>query len=129
MNGKITLITPPDIWENENISVLLINLTEQEQENISAWLSKQEINKDINMYLYEGQPDMAWLLHAVNRCSLKYLNLDNSNTTTQAIGGYILGKSGVFYSSRDKNLAAIFSHINNNKIDKIEKFLERILVE
>ena len=129
MNGKITLITPPDIYENENPSILLINLSEQQQDDVSLWFSKNDVNKNVNLYLYEGQPDMPWLLHAVARCEYRYINLNNLNNITQAVSGYLLGKGNFYYTIDDKNIAAVYTHINHNKIDRVETFLERILVE
>lgn len=129
MNGKITLITPPDIYENENTSILLVNLSEQEQDDVSLWFSNSNITGDINLYLYEGQVDMPWLLHAVARSEYRYINLNNSNNITQAISGYLLGKANFHYKIDDKNLSAIFSHINHNRVEHVEAFLERIPVE
>ena len=126
MNGKITLITPPDIWENENRGILFINLTEEDQETVSVWLSKSDISENLNLYVYDGQPDMAWVFHAMNVCAFKYINLDSQNSVTQLLSGYFLGKNNFFYSTKDENTAAIFSHINGNRIEKIETFLERI---
>jgi hypothetical protein len=126
MNGKLTLITPPDIWENENTGILFINLSDQDQENISKWLSTSEVSENLNLYLYDGQPDMSWLFHAMNVCHFKYINLNGLNNVTQSLSGYFLGKNNFFYSTTDENIAAIYSHINGNRIDRIESFLERI---
>jgi hypothetical protein len=38
MSGKITLITPPDIYENGNHSTLFIHPSDEEQDIISQWL-------------------------------------------------------------------------------------------
>ena len=48
MTIKITLITPPDIFENENDSLLIANLTESEQTMASDWLGKFDSNKNFN---------------------------------------------------------------------------------
>ena len=124
MQGKITLVTPPDFYENGNRSLLLINVTDTEQDQISVWLSSQEVLKDVNIYLYNGEPNIPWLLYASNRCTYKYINLDHVNYMTQWITGYIMGKSNVFYTTQNQNIVAVMSHINANHISRIETFLE-----
>jgi len=129
MEGKITLITPPDIFENSNKSVLFINLNEIDQDRVSQWLSEADIKENINFYVYTGESNVSWLLYALNRCEYKYIDIDAQTYITQALSGYILGKSGVSFKTKDENLAAVYSHINQNRVTEIEKFLEILLSE
>ena len=62
-------------------------------------------------------------------CQYKYIDLDSVNEVSTLLGGYVLGKSGFYYKTDNENTAAIASHINNNRITSIEKFLERVLSE
>jgi hypothetical protein len=48
MSIKITLITPPDFYENNNRSVLFVNISENDQEKITKFLSSKDLNE--NMY-------------------------------------------------------------------------------
>ena len=127
MKGKITLITPPDIFENENPSVLFIHLNREEQDAISQWLSTAEIDYDVNLYVYDNEPNASWIFYAMAQSEYKYINLNETNFITKALSGYVLGKSNTFYKVDDEELANVYSHINNNKIDNIEIFLERVL--
>lgn len=129
MLGKITLITPPDIFENSNTSILFVHLSEKDQDTVSQWLAKNDVNEDLNFYFYTGEPDVSWFLHAAARCEHKYIDLNNVNYVTQSLSGYLLGKSGVYYKVDDENVAAVYSHINTNRITNIETFLERLLIE
>jgi len=63
----------------------------------------------------------------LNRCEYKYINIDCVNFITQALSGYALGKSDTYYQTTDKNLSAVYSHINGNRVDRVEDFLESIL--
>ena len=128
MDGKLTLITPPDIFENNNKSILFIHLNEQDQATVSKWLSESSIDQDLNLYVYDGEPNMNWFFYAMSRCEYKYIDLSGLNYITQALGGYLLAKKNVFYKTDDENLASVYSHINNNRVDRIETFLESILV-
>jgi hypothetical protein len=129
VQGKITLITPPDIFENSNKSVLFSHITNEEQDTISKWLSSSEFAEDINFYVYTGEPNVSWFLYATNRCEYKYINIDCVNYITQALSGYVLTRNGTFYKTTDENLASVYSHINSNRIDRVETFLKSILVE
>ena len=126
MKNKLTLITPPDFFENDNLSILFIHLSDDEQDAISKWLADNDINVDVNFYVYMGEPTLPWFFYALARCDHKYINLDGNNSVTNALSGYVLGKSNVFYKTQDTNLASIYSHINTNRIDHIETFMESI---
>lgn len=125
MQGKITLITPPDLFENDSQSVLFVNLDVKDQEAVSAWLAKSELDKDINIYFYDNG-DAPWLLYALARCNYSILNLDQQNEITKVLAGYILGKKNIFYKTENENTAAICHYINQNRITNIELFLERV---
>jgi hypothetical protein len=128
MDGKITLITPPDFYENNNVSILFFHLSDEEQENISRWLNESKIQYDINLYVYTNENSLPWIFYAFGRCDYKYINFDQMNSVTQALGGYLLSRNDVYYKTKNENLSAIYSHINNNRIDRVETFLESVLV-
>ena len=127
MQGKITLITPPDFYENTNTSILFMHLTEQEQDTVSQWLAKTNITQNINFYLYSDETNIGWLFYALSRCEYKYINMDCVNFITQALGGYILGKNNTYYTTHDPRLSEVFGYINSGRIDNITQFLESIL--
>lgn len=129
MTNKITLITPPDIYENSNRSILFISLTEQDQEEASKWLAKKELKENLNFYIFSGEPNIMWLLHSAAVCEYKYVDLDSGNNISQAIVPYLLGKANFFYKTEDQNLAAIYGHINTNRVSNIEQFLEKVFSE
>jgi hypothetical protein len=127
MKSKITLITPPDIYENSNKSILLCHMTDEEQDTVSKWLYKADLPYNINLYAYTNEPNPVWFLYALNRCEYKYINIDSVNLMSQALSGYLLSKNGVYYKTNDTNLAAVYSHINGNRVSSIDEFLESIL--
>lgn len=129
MSGRITLITPPDIYENSNVSVLFAHINDSDQELVSKWLADAELKTDVNFYLYNGEIEVPWFFWAVGCCQYKYIDLDEVNDITKLLSGYVLSKPGVYYKTQDENTAAVISHINNNRISSIEQFLERVLSE
>jgi hypothetical protein len=129
MEGSLTLITPPEIYENLNTSVLFCHLSEVEQDITSRWLRESKIIDDINLYVYTHEENVTWLLHALGCCQYKYIDIDRADITNHAMMGYILGKNGVCYKTDDDNLAKIYSHINPNKVASVDIFLERAFSE
>ena len=125
MEGKITLITPPDVFENESYSILFIHLSEADQESVSRWLSTAKIKDNINIYFYSGETELTWFFHAMAISEYKYINLDELNNVSSILNGYILGKKNTFYKTSNENVSAICHYINQNRITNIETFLEK----
>lgn len=126
MDGKITLITPPDFFENDSLSILLAYMTDEDQDFLSEWLKNNIGNKNLNIYFYNAETNIDWLLYATARCEFKFIDIDNCGENTKKILSYILGKTNVFYKTNDTNASLIYSHINQNKITNIEKFIEKV---
>lgn len=125
MEGKLTLITPPDIFENESLSVLFVHLNDSDQEKVSQWFANSEIKENVNIYFYSGEVDVPWFFHAMARSEYKYIDLDSLNNITSALSGYMLGKKNTYYKTNDENMSAVFHYINQNRITNIENFLQR----
>lgn len=121
---KITLITPPDIFQNEQSSIMLIDLTVDEQEQVSAWFSKN-LNQPINLYYYQGEDNIPWLLYSQSISSLVYINLDNWSTLTSYYASYFLSKPNVYWSTDNLEISKIFQHISVNRVNTVLEFLER----
>jgi len=120
----ITLITPPDVFENENTSILFMNISDEEQETASKWFSENNLDKPLNLYYYQGETDIGWLLHAISIAKGIYLNCDNNSDVTKWITSYVLSKRNVWYKAEDKNFRALMSYINQKPVKDITKFLE-----
>lgn len=127
MKGKITLITPPDFFENESHSILFMHLSAEDQQRVSEWLAKSDIDHNINIYFYSGEIDLTWLFYALSRCQYKYIDADGLNEISQNLIGYILGKRDTFYKTTNENRSQVYHYINQNRITEIESFLKRAL--
>ena len=125
MAAKITLITPPDIYQNNLESILFCDLTEEEQDKVVSWL-KDIDDLEVNIYYYQGEANVPWLLHALACTNYKYINLNNMSNVSNHLSSYILSKSNVFYNSTDTNSLLIYSHINLNKVNDVIDFLEKV---
>jgi hypothetical protein len=127
MDNKITLITPPDIFENESYSILFIHLNEEDQSTVSKWLADANLTEHINIYFYDHEIDLNWLFYAMARCEYKYIDLAGLNYATTALSGYIIGKKNTCYKTSDETTSAVYHYINQNRITTVEQFLERAL--
>ena len=125
MNNKITLITPPDFFENESFSILFIHLGDDDQTIVSEWLAKANLTEHVNIYFYDHEIDVPWFLHALSRCEYKYIDLNGLNYATLALSGHILGKKNTYYKTDDENESAVYHYINQNRITNIQSFLKR----
>jgi hypothetical protein len=105
---------------------LFVNLGHEDQIVISEYLSYQEDSKNYNFYMYSDEPNVNWLLYALNRTTYKFIDFNSSGFTVNALGGYMVARSNVFYKTNNENLAAIYNHINQNRITNIKQFLERV---
>jgi hypothetical protein len=126
LSNRLTLITPPDIYENSNFSVLFLGLTDKQQDDASLWLGQNKNYPDTNLYYYQGEPNITWLLYALNRSDVKFLNFDSEHAIINTMGSYILGRPNVYYTTQDENLKELMSHINNQYVPDVATFLERI---
>lgn len=125
MDNRITLITPPDFFENESYSILFMHLGEEDQAVVSKWLANANLTEHINIYFYDHEISLEWFFYALSRCDYKYIDLDSLNYVTAQLSGYILGKKNTYYKTGDESRSAVSHFINQNRITKIESFLER----
>jgi len=133
MEGKITLVTPPDVFENNNLGVLFVNISELDQDLTSEWLEKTEIQQDINIYVYDSQHhhDTKWLLYAMNCCNYAFIDLDRADNLVIALSSYMLSisNSSIYYKVSDSDLAETYKLVNLNRVQRIEDFLENLVSE
>ena len=125
MAAAITLITPPDFYQNNQASLMFIDLTEKEQDDVTAWLKAQD-EFSLNIYYYQGEPNIPWLLHALAASNYVYVNVDNMSAVTSYLIGYIVSKPNVHYSTINTSVSEVFNFINHNRIKDATEFLEGI---
>ena len=125
MEGKITLITPPDFFENESKSVLFMHLSDSDQEAVSKWLAGATLNENINIYFYDHEIEIPWLLHALARCEYKFVDLNNASYSTDVLTGHLLSKRDTFYKIDDENISSVCHYLNQNRISTVQTFLEK----
>ena len=103
MPNKINLITPPDNLHNNNFTLSVVNTTDEEKEKISNYLSKQQDDREINLFAYTNESNPTWLLNKVNGKINTYINLDNTVDISVQYISYILSLSNVYYYTEHQN--------------------------
>jgi len=129
MANKITLVTPPDFYENSNFSILFIGMTDKDQDDASTWLSKNETYPDCNFYYFQGENNREWLLYALHRSDAIFLNFNVDRAIINIMGSYILSRPNVHYTTVDDNIKALMSYINNQYTPDVTTFLEKVFNE
>lgn len=126
MKNKITLITPPDYFENNSPSILLVDLDLNCQEQITEYLTNSDIDIDTNIYFYMGESDPKWLLYALGKCKIVFVSLDNLSPSVEELKSYILSKPSVYFTTQNAELAETLSIINQNRVPDFAFFLEHV---
>lgn len=127
MTGKITLISPPDVYVNRGFSVILVNTTEEEQEKISNWFGENNLSKEISIYFYNNERNVQWLITAFNLAQYKYVNVDNSLDQSNVLLSYMLSGDNCYYSTNNENAHEIFRLLNTSKLESVTEFLEKVI--
>jgi len=129
MPNKINLITPPDNLHNNNFTVSVVNTTDEEKEKISNYLSKQQDDREINLFAYTNESNPTWLLNKVNGKINTYINLDNTVDISVQYISYMLSLSNVYYYTEDQNKKDMYSLISANSVTGIDNFLDKVYNE
>lgn len=126
MSNKITLITPPDFFENSNPGIMLIGFDDAQQDQTSQWLGENDFKSDINLYYYQGEDTIEWLLYALAKANCVLVNADCTYPSVQRLLSYMLGRSNVWYTTQDTELRQLFNHINGHYVNSVTEFFESI---
>lgn len=127
MTGKITLISPPDVYVNKAFSIILVNTDNSEQEKISEWLSTNDISREVSVYFYNNDRNPQWLVTAYNVARYRYVNLNNTKDESGLLASYLISMDNCYYSLTDPNEFEIFRLLNNSRVESIVEFLEKVI--
>ena len=127
MTGKITLISPPDVYVNRGFSIILVNTTEAEQELIIDWFGSHNLSKEISIYFYNNERNVQWLITAFNMAHFRYVNIDNSTDQSNVLLSYMLSGEDCYYSTSNESAHEIFRLLNTSKLDNVTEFLEKVI--
>lgn len=118
----INIVTPPDFISNENPNILIINPSLADKENLNQWLL--DLNLSINLYVYENQEPVDWVIKTAAACDLIFCNIDNSGNHFKLVVGHLLSLNKTFYLTNDHSLP--YNILNPNKIESMDAFAKKL---
>lgn len=127
MKNKITLITPPDFYENDSFSLFFIGLQNSEQEILTSFLSDTVYGNEINIYFHVDEKNSNWLLYSLAKSDLVFINVNNVKSSAEIFLSYILSKPNVYFITESEDLGNQFKIINSNRIPDFNFFLQEVL--
>jgi hypothetical protein len=117
----INLITPPDKLHNKNYSLLLVNPSDDIKSQFNEFATGLE--NPINLYLYEANDDLNWLIDISQSVNSIILDIDNTKENQWVIG-YLLGFGKTFYLTNTSE--SVYNSINVNRIYDFNQFIEGV---
>ena len=120
---KMTLITPPDTLQNENVSILLINPSDQDKDSFNN--VAKDLRKSINLYLFDEEvnDDTSWLIDVAQSSNYIIINIDRSKKIDWLIG-WLLNFNKTFYLTTSDHMP--YNKINVNKVYDISQVAEGV---
>jgi|LauGreDrversion4_2_1035121.scaffolds.fasta_scaffold97128_2 hypothetical protein len=127
MTGKITIVSPPDIYVNRTTSIILVNTTEKEQEQISDWFNQNQLAQELSIYFYNNERNLQWLVMSFAVAQYRYINLDNTQDQSGLLTGHFLSSDNCYYTLTDTNLYEAYRLVNTSKLESITEFLDKVI--
>jgi len=119
VNRKISLITAPDDVEFDAVRILAVSLTPEQSNALSDVLKFLEVDKDINLYVYNEKDDVYWLVDKAHKADVIFINGLMEN---QKIAGYLASKrQSCFFQDSHLNTA-----LNNTIVHAKEQIEQAI---
>lgn len=116
----INLITPPDKLMNRNLSFLLVYPSDTVKEQFNDVV--KELDKDINLYLFENNENQEWVIDVANIVDYIILDIDYIPKEASWLIGYLLSFSKTFYLTTAGEIP--YNVINNSRVYDIRQIAE-----
>jgi hypothetical protein len=125
MTNKICLITPPDTVHTKDYSILLVYPSTAVKEEFND--ITKNLNKSLNVYLYEPAPDEhdpEWFYNTVSKVDNILVDFDNCPSLIRDIFGYLLSFSKTYWLTKGEHL--YYNKLNMNKIYNLDYLKQTI---
>lgn len=117
----ISLITFPDKLFNANPSVLLVHPSDDLKNSFND--AALDLKSSINLYLFENDDNLLWLLDVVSAVDYIILDIDNTHNN-QWIIGHLLHFDKTYYLTSTAN--SVYNKLNVNRIFEFKQFMEGV---
>ena len=152
--GQITLVTPPDFFQNQNSSFCLINFSKRDKDSFADQLNKHMPNEDVTVYLWDDNNfsvtdtvektdprydayvkewqhnqtnrDYTWLLNACRVANTVILNMDYISKPLMVWSGYILTLSKTHFINGNEAEAKTLGVLNRNRTQSVIHLFQKL---
>lgn len=118
MTDKVILVTEPDDIQLDGFRILLLDLTDEQNQFVSTALNMLKANGDLVIYV-SSNSSIDWTIDKKNKCHLTIFNADSDN---HLLIGYIAAQKNSHYFGNLK----ILSRVNNRVIYTIDNLVNLI---
>lgn len=94
MTNKITLITPPDDVFDDALRVLLVDLTQEQNQLVSDSFNNIDLAVTVVVYVWNTNNAIEWLIDKKHKSNLIVFNADSNNAE---LVGYLAAQSNSHY--------------------------------
>lgn len=152
--GQITLVTPPDFFQNQNKSFCLINFSKRDKDSFADQLNRYMPNEDVTVYLWDdnnfsvtdtvGKTDPSyetylkewkhnqtnrdynWLLNACKVATTVIINMEYISKPLMVWSGYILTLSKTHFINGNEAEAKILGVLNRNRTESVVHLFQKL---
>jgi hypothetical protein len=89
VNNKIFVITAPDDVEYDALCIAAVGLSPEQSEALSNVLKSIDIDRDINLYVYNVWDDIKWIIDKSAKADLIFAN---AGADDQQLIGFLAAK-------------------------------------
>lgn len=119
----VNLITPPDRIFNTNQKMLLIHPNTELKSEFQKTIL-EHIDSDLDLYIFDvtkpTADDIDWLLVATSMVDKIIIDVDNCDSKTRMLAGYIIAKSITYWLTNNEE--SVYNHISKNRIYNLDNF-------
>lgn len=123
--SSITLVSPPDILINNQLSILLVHPDNWLKAKFQDMLT--EIDESITVYLYEVPvelEDIDWVLTMQQSADYTIIDIDNSCLGVRTLASFMLSQSNTFWLTKSGGM--YYNKINANRIYDLDIIKKQI---
>ncbi len=111
--NDVTIITPPDILNNDAYSILVVCPTTDKKQLLNNILSETQIH--LNLYLYETAFDnIEWLINLIKKVDVTLIDVDNCGPEVRMFLSHFIAQPNTFYLTNDGTTP--YNLISKNRI-------------
>lgn len=111
--NDISLITPPDILNNDAYSILIVCPSADKKQMINDILSTS--NMYLNLYLYESSfDDISWLVGLIKQVDVAFIDVDNCDSSVRTFLSHFIAQPNTFYLTNDN--VTPYNLISKNRV-------------